>query len=79
MKSKYLLVFLVLGFCASCGVKGRPLPPLQSPAIGRGTPTFSGRSDRVSLDELDRKRKEQEEPEVREGGYGPSEERGERR
>lgn len=38
-----------------CGVKGKPLPPLTAPQIGRGKPTFASPSERVSIDELDRK------------------------
>jgi hypothetical protein len=38
--NKVLFCLLVLGV-ASCGVKGRPLPPLIPPTLGRGEPTYS--------------------------------------
>jgi predicted small lipoprotein YifL len=37
-KVLFCLLSLVL---ASCGVKGRPLPPLNPPTLGRGEPTYS--------------------------------------
>jgi hypothetical protein len=38
--NKVLLCFLLLAV-ASCGVKGRPLPPLNPATLGRGEPTYS--------------------------------------
>ncbi|MEN0057787.1 MAG: hypothetical protein AAGB31_03040 [Bdellovibrio sp.] len=38
-KTKIILLSLLLGFTA-CGVKGRPLPPLNPAPLGRGEPTF---------------------------------------
>ncbi|PWU17759.1 MAG: hypothetical protein C5B49_08335 [Bdellovibrio sp.] len=35
-----------------CGVKGRPLPPLTAPPIGRGKPRLSSPDNRIKLDEL---------------------------
>lgn len=45
---KISLVFLVLLFAVSCGVKGRPQPPNKTPYIGRGEPTFSQSSSQDS-------------------------------
>lgn len=37
------MIFLMIVFSlAGCGVKGKPLPPLVPPPIGRGEPTYSG-------------------------------------
>lgn len=36
-----ILPVLLLALCVSaCGVKGRPLPPLNPAPLGRGEPTF---------------------------------------
>ncbi len=35
-----LVIFLFLVLSVSCGVKGRPLPPLNPAPIGRGEPTY---------------------------------------
>ena len=32
-----------------CGVKGDPLPPEQAPRLGRGHPTFTRASEKVTL------------------------------
>lgn len=32
-------------FAAGCGVKGKPLPPLQPAEIGRGHPTYKGTAE----------------------------------
>lgn len=37
-KKVYFITFLFLG---ACGVKGKPLPPIDPPIIGRGDVTFS--------------------------------------
>lgn len=52
---KIALGLTILTVLTACGVKGRPLPPLNAPTIGRGKPTFSGRPERISLDELNKK------------------------
>ncbi len=33
----FVFIFLFLG---ACGVKGKPLPPLEPAEIGRGVPTY---------------------------------------
>lgn len=33
----------------ACGVKGRPMPPLTNPPIGRGEPNFSKATEKVKL------------------------------
>ncbi len=35
-----VLLNLILGISIGCGVKGRPLPPLEPAEIGRGAPTY---------------------------------------
>jgi hypothetical protein len=30
----------LLAISAGCGVKGKPLPPLEPPVIGRGAPSY---------------------------------------
>ena len=39
------LIFLLL----ACGVKGKPLPPVHNPPIGRGEPSFSKATEKVKL------------------------------
>lgn len=39
LNKNYLLCVVVLAL-AGCGVKGRPLPPLQPPPLGTGEPTY---------------------------------------
>jgi hypothetical protein len=41
------LLFLVLAslVLASCGVKGKPMPPLEPPSIGTGEPTYLNKKD----------------------------------
>jgi hypothetical protein len=36
-----LICLIFLFFAISCGVKGKPLPPLEPPFIGNGKPTQS--------------------------------------
>lgn len=38
---KICFIFPVMVLCG-CGVKGKPLPPLIPPPIGRGEPVYSG-------------------------------------
>jgi predicted small lipoprotein YifL len=38
--NRYVMCFLLLAL-AGCGVKGRPLPPLNPATLGRGEPTYS--------------------------------------
>jgi hypothetical protein len=42
MKSVKRIISIVLGtgLFAACGVKGKPLPPLEPAEIGRGAPTY---------------------------------------
>ncbi|CAN5387697.1 hypothetical protein BH10BDE1_BH10BDE1_22700 [soil metagenome] len=42
MKSLLVLFsfFACAGFISGCGVKGKPLPPLEPAEIGRGAPTY---------------------------------------
>lgn len=52
---KLIFGVMIFSMLVGCGVKGRPLPPLEAPKIGRGKPTFSGRPERISLDELNKR------------------------
>lgn len=38
---KKRLVILLLFFICGCGVKGKPLPPLEQIPIGQGEPNYS--------------------------------------
>lgn len=40
-----LLILLLSTVSVSCGVKGRPLPPLNPAPIGRGEPTYKTTTD----------------------------------
>lgn len=44
----------------ACGVRGKPLPPLETPPIGRGEPTYQKYSEKI-VDEKAEKDKEDEE------------------
>lgn len=35
-----ILILLATAWVVGCGVKGKPLPPLQPAEIGRGVPTY---------------------------------------
>lgn len=51
-----ILGLLMSIFTSGCGVKGKPQLPLTAPPIGRGKPTLTGRNEKVSIEELNRKR-----------------------
>lgn len=51
MKRLFPFFFLALGFLISCGVKGRPLPPLTPREIGYGKPQYKGANQAVDLKE----------------------------
>lgn len=44
MNKVLLAIVITLGFTA-CGVKGKPLPPLEPPSIGTGEPTSLNKKD----------------------------------
>lgn len=50
---KNLVLSLILGFLAAafaaCGVKGKPLPPLTPPVLGRGEPNYSRATEDVKI------------------------------
>lgn len=50
---KTLLLFFLNGLflllSTSCGVKGKPQPPLTDPVLGRGEPNFSKATEKVKL------------------------------
>jgi len=43
--NKALLVILIVFGISACGVKGKPLPPLEPPSIGTGEPTYLNKKD----------------------------------
>ncbi len=47
------LVLLSAGF-AACGVKGKPLPPLEPPAIGRGAPSYKRTAEEAKPSDVPR-------------------------
>lgn len=51
------LLFLVLsGFFLSCGVKGKPQPPLDPPLLGRGEPSYSKATQGLKIDPKKKKK-----------------------
>lgn len=47
---KNLIIFLT-GFLvlSGCGVKGKPLPPIEAPMIGRGEPSFTDAASEIDM------------------------------
>lgn len=45
---KSLISILMFGLCA-CGVKGKPMPPLTAPVLGRGEPNYSKATENVKI------------------------------
>jgi len=43
--NKALLATLIVFGITACGVKGKPLPPLEPPSIGTGEPTYLNKKD----------------------------------
>jgi hypothetical protein len=50
MKSVFLASCLI--FLSSCGVKGNPQAPSNSPVLGRGEPNFSKATESVKVKKL---------------------------
>jgi hypothetical protein len=51
---KFLILSLLFGFLPTlllegCGVKGKPLPPLTPPILGRGEPNYSRATQDVKI------------------------------
>lgn len=46
---KYLWVMCAAFVAAGCGVRGRPLPPEVPAPLGRGEPSFSKATEKVTL------------------------------
>jgi hypothetical protein len=50
MKLYWIPLFLILTVLSSaCGVKGKPMPPLTAPVLGRGEPNYSKATENVKL------------------------------
>ena len=58
---KKVILILTL-FCAGCGVKGNPQPPIEPPTLGRGEPNFSKATEDLKIKKLKRKRSEELDP-----------------
>jgi predicted small lipoprotein YifL len=43
--NKALFTILIVFDLAACGVKGKPLPPLEPPSIGIGEPTYLNKKE----------------------------------
>ncbi|WP_413289523.1 hypothetical protein [Bdellovibrio sp. HCB337] len=43
--NKVLFASLIIFAITACGVKGKPLPPLEPPPIGTGEPTYLNKKD----------------------------------
>ena len=54
------MLISLLFFVSACGVKGKPLPPLEAPEIGDGRPTYKGANKK--LEEEDEEESERESP-----------------
>lgn len=44
-----ILLIISFAIISACGVKGRPMPPLTNPPLGRGEPNFSKATEKVKL------------------------------
>ncbi|MFN7825000.1 MAG: hypothetical protein ACK5P6_06540 [Pseudobdellovibrionaceae bacterium] len=44
-----LLICLIMTYSLGCGVKGKPLAPLQPTPIGRGEPSFQKAAEQIQL------------------------------
>jgi hypothetical protein len=50
MKFHWTPLFLIPAlFASACGVKGKPMPPLTAPVLGRGEPNYSKATENVKL------------------------------
>jgi hypothetical protein len=47
IRSIMLLLVICLNF--SCGVKGKPQPPLNPSQLGRGTPSFNKATENIKI------------------------------
>jgi predicted small lipoprotein YifL len=43
--TKAFFAILIIFAIVACGVKGKPLPPLEPPSIGLGEPTYLNKKD----------------------------------
>jgi hypothetical protein len=53
MKSVGLIVIL---FSFGCGVKGKPMPPMNPPVLGRGEPSYSKATQGLPIDPKKKKK-----------------------
>lgn len=45
MMNNTLFALLIIFSLTACGVKGKPLPPLEPPTIGNGEPAYLKKKD----------------------------------
>ena len=51
---KYLVISLTFFVC-SCGVKGKPQPPLEPVKLGHGEPTYSSTVKKITIEKTKKK------------------------
>ena len=48
-KLLWIVLLADLCFLNACGVKGKPMPPLTPPVLGRGEPNYSRATENVQI------------------------------
>lgn len=49
VKSRFVFFLIICTALGACGVKGKPLPPLTPPVLGRGEPSLSKATEGVKI------------------------------
>lgn len=47
-----MILFVAIYGATGCGVKGKPLPPLEPPTIGRGAPSYKRTAEEAKPKEV---------------------------
>jgi len=47
-----MTLIVTFGVFTGCGVKGKPLPPLEPPTIGRGAPSYKRTAEQAKPKEI---------------------------
>ena len=50
--TSFVVSLLIFFGVAACGVKGKPLPPLEPPTIGRGAPSYKRTAEEAKPQEI---------------------------